>query len=146
MNALMGILETYKDVSGRAWASVWITYHGGVDRSTSNTFHSRTYHSKYPVKVSMRFLLNNRRALINRASLSKWDDTGTPQSKPFNFNAQFYSMSPQRMLIFLEDHFRVTSNLFNPRIRFGMIICNPDCRHARPYLLCTTHTLWKWNS
>ena len=141
MNALMGILETYKNVSGSALASVWITYHDGVDRSTSNTFHYYTYQSKDPVKFSMIFSLNNKRALIYRASLSKWDDNGTPQSKRVNFNAQFYSMSPQRMLIFLEDHFRVTSNLFNPRIRFGMIICNPDYRHARPYSLCTTHTL-----
>ena len=109
MNALMGILETYKNVSGSAWASVWITYHDGVDRSTFNTFHSNTYQSKDTFKISMRFSLNNKRALIDRASLSKWDDNGTPQSKPFNFNAQFYSMSPQIMLIFLEDRFRVTS-------------------------------------
>ena len=112
---LTRIVATSKNGSGKAWDTVWIPYHDGVDGLTSIPFNSNTAWYKDLDKDPPGLSWNNRRALLNIASFSKWDDYGTPQTKPCNVNTQFlFSGSPEDSNI-LRRQFPKNIKAFHPK-------------------------------
>ena len=60
-----------KNITGKDWYTVWITYHNGV---TSIYFHFKNNWYKDVANDVLRISWNNSRALLERATFSEWDD------------------------------------------------------------------------
>ena len=74
---------------GKPWDPVWVPHHDGVDSTSPIGLYKGGIRSKYPTKEALGLSCNSGRALLERASFSRWDDDGTPKEKLRNVNVQF---------------------------------------------------------
>ena len=81
--------ESSKNILGKSWDTVWIPYHDGVNGYISISVPLKTIRSEDPVLAAKRIYWNSRRALLEQANFSKWDNDGTPTDGNQSVNKRF---------------------------------------------------------
>ena len=75
-----------KNSLGKSWSPVWIPFHDRVYGVTPISFHTNSPRYKDPIKEVEGLYWNSGRSILDRSSFIKWEDGGTPRSKPLKFN------------------------------------------------------------
>ena len=80
------VVPTTKNGLGKAWDTVWIPYHDGVDGAKPISSQSKFPQYKDSNKESLGLSWKNGQSLLDRATFNKWEFDGTPQAKPHNMH------------------------------------------------------------